>query len=117
MQPETVISDYEEALMAGLQAIFPDAEVRGCWFHFAQNVFKNMMKHGLKIPFSENDAFHVWMKLCMGLPLLPTEEITTVWNELKNQPIPDVPKTPFKVSFVFIKMKTMHYILGLYYRN
>ena len=36
VQPETIITDYEEALQAGLQAVFPDADVRGCWFHYAQ---------------------------------------------------------------------------------
>ena len=36
MKPDIVMSDFEEALQAGLQAIFPEAEIKGCWFHFAQ---------------------------------------------------------------------------------
>ena len=36
VKPTTLISDYEKALQDGLQAIFPDAELHGCWFHFSQ---------------------------------------------------------------------------------
>ena len=36
VKPDTIITDYEEALQAGLQAVFPEADVRGCWFHYAQ---------------------------------------------------------------------------------
>ena len=36
VNPSLVMTDYENALQDGLQSIFPDAEVKGCWFHFAQ---------------------------------------------------------------------------------
>ena len=36
VNPETVMCDFEAALQNGLQEIFPDAIVTGCWFHFSQ---------------------------------------------------------------------------------
>ena len=55
-----------------------------------------MMHHGLKAHFKENEAFYVWMKLVMGLPLLPKEDIEVAWKELKKQPMTDVPTRPFQ---------------------
>jgi len=31
-----VISDFEDAILGTMDEIFPDAEVKGCWFHFGQ---------------------------------------------------------------------------------
>ena len=36
VQPEKVMSDYEQALQGALSEIFPDAEILGCWFHYSQ---------------------------------------------------------------------------------
>ena len=36
VNPETVMCDFEAALLNGLKEIFPEADVTGCWFHFSQ---------------------------------------------------------------------------------
>ena len=36
VKPTVVITDYEPALQGGLAAIFPDAKICGCWFHYSQ---------------------------------------------------------------------------------
>jgi len=30
------ISDYESAIQGSMKAAFPNARVRGCWFHYGQ---------------------------------------------------------------------------------
>ena len=35
-QPEHVMSDYELAILSAMAVAFPDAKIRGCWFHYAQ---------------------------------------------------------------------------------
>ena len=119
VEPEMIMSDFEIALQEGLAQVFPSAQILGCWFHFSQvsiefqllttscqlqfdfifqNVFKYMAHVGLTKAFRTNDAFKVWMKLTMALPLLPKEDITVVWNELKHQPIPGLLSSqPFRV--------------------
>ena len=119
VEPEMIMTDFEIALQEGLGEIFPSATIVGCWFHFSQvslefqllttscqckydfifqNVFKYMAHLGLTNAFRENDAFKVWLKLTMALPLLPKEDITVAWNELKHQPIPGLLSSqPFRV--------------------
>ena len=62
-----------------------------------QNVFKNMNKLGLADKFNDNDAFYVWVKLIMALPLLPRERIPDMWNEMKNDALPNVPVVKLRV--------------------
>ena len=68
----------------------------GCWFHYSQNIFKNMAKVGLLEAYKKNPAFKIWLELVMGIPLLPSGDIVEVWTELKNQTLPDTPVSLFK---------------------
>ena len=43
-----------------------------------------MSKLGLIGSFKSNDTFYTWLKMVMALPLLPTERIVAMWNELKS---------------------------------
>lgn len=36
LTPGNVMSDYEAPLQSAIRVIFPDAQMRGCWFHFTQ---------------------------------------------------------------------------------
>ena len=38
--PTCAMADFEEALVAGFQHVYPDAGVAGCWFHYAQAIIK-----------------------------------------------------------------------------
>ena len=82
--------------------IFPTAQVVGCWFHFSQAVFKYMSGLGLKEQYSKNPAFAKWFKMVLALPLLPTDRITSMWNELKSDPIPNAEHIP-KISNIALK--------------
>jgi hypothetical protein len=46
LEPRIIKSDYELALMKALQTTFPNATLSGCYFHFAQAVFRAMMRPG-----------------------------------------------------------------------
>ena len=40
--PIEVLVDYERAAKNALEHVFPDAEVKGCFFHLAQNVYRQV---------------------------------------------------------------------------
>lgn len=33
---ELAVSDYEEAILGSMEAAFPGARAKGCWFHYGQ---------------------------------------------------------------------------------
>jgi hypothetical protein len=36
VQPETIISDFELAILNAMSTRFPNSKIKGCWFHYAQ---------------------------------------------------------------------------------
>jgi transposase-like protein len=40
--PDDVMIDYERAAMNAIQTTFPNADVKGCFFHLAQNVYRKV---------------------------------------------------------------------------
>ena len=57
LEVETIMSDFETALMNSLGDTFPTATPAGCWFHYAQACFRRVQKLGLVTAFSGNPSF------------------------------------------------------------
>ncbi|KZS16483.1 Uncharacterized protein APZ42_017765 [Daphnia magna] len=45
---EVLISDFELTIMGTMQQAFPNARSRGCWFHYAQAIYRRAYKEGLQ---------------------------------------------------------------------
>ncbi|XP_044761406.1 uncharacterized protein LOC123318739 [Coccinella septempunctata] len=63
-----VLCDYELALRHAVREVFAGIFLRGCWFHFAKNVFLKARQMHI------NNA--VAVRMAMALPLLPAERIS-----------------------------------------
>lgn len=36
LSPSAVMSDYEASLRAAIKEVYPNTDLKGCWFHYAQ---------------------------------------------------------------------------------
>ena len=85
-RPTSAVCDYEKAIENALIFNFPDMEVRGCAFHYSNDVYKHMKTLRLVPLYLRDSAFRQWARLVMGLPLLPAEHIVDVYKqELEKQ--------------------------------
>ncbi|KRZ85073.1 hypothetical protein T08_12192 [Trichinella sp. T8] len=48
LNPQTIICDFETALIPAIQGYFPNTRVQGCYFHFCQAVHRKVGELGLK---------------------------------------------------------------------
>ncbi|KRX82926.1 hypothetical protein T06_6259 [Trichinella sp. T6] len=48
LQPQTVICDFETALIPALQGTFPGVNIQGCYFHFCQAVLRKVTNLGMR---------------------------------------------------------------------
>ncbi|XP_046552148.1 uncharacterized protein LOC124261815 [Haliotis rubra] len=89
LSPSVVQTDYEAAAIGATERVFPDAEVRGCYFHFTQAVWRQVSEKGLVNTYKDNRAFNTHVRRAAALPLLPVDQIQDAWMEVLNQS-PDV---------------------------
>ena len=52
-QIKLVISDFEAAILGSMGAAFPWTRPRGCWFHYAQAIFRRALKYGLQVEYKK----------------------------------------------------------------
>ncbi|XP_064483524.1 uncharacterized protein LOC135396466 isoform X2 [Ornithodoros turicata] len=86
-------SDFEQALIQALEAVFHPAQHRGCHFHFGQCIWRQVQHLGLTQLYREDRHFCSFIRNCVSLAFLPAEpdegEVRTAWQMLKEK-VPQV---------------------------
>lgn len=67
LHPKFIISDFEKAVINVMKDVFPDAECCLCYFHFSQNLIKQLNFRGLKTMYSNDlDIYMAVKRLQVG---------------------------------------------------
>ena len=84
-RPNMIICDFEQALISSLDTEFRHAEVRGCYFHFLQNLWKHVQILGLKIPYGQSRSLKKLIKKIMAIGYLPSALVRMNFFNLKQE--------------------------------
>lgn len=89
LTPQIIMSDFELSFINAARAIFPNAEMKGCLFHFTQSVWRQAVLRGLKSQYlEENSQVRVIIQKLLGLPFIPVADVLEVFDNIVNE-IPD----------------------------
>lgn len=85
LNPQISMSDFELANLNALRGSFDGISIRGCLFHFTQNIFKNAVNRGLRIPFFdlEDPNIRNQVRYLMALPFIPLEDLMETYDMLE----------------------------------
>lgn len=87
--PINGIADFEIAARSSAHSRLERLKIVGCWFHYAQAVFKNLIKLGLsKLYAIRGSAFRTWAKKIMAIPLLRADFIHQAFDDLLEEAVP-----------------------------
>ncbi|KRY25186.1 hypothetical protein T03_12697, partial [Trichinella britovi] len=75
LQPQTVICDFETALIPAVQASFPGVQIQGCYFHFCQAVLRKVAELGLRTRYLHEAETKKKIKMLMATAFLPLPEV------------------------------------------
>ncbi|KRX40420.1 hypothetical protein T05_810, partial [Trichinella murrelli] len=75
LQPQTVICDFETALIPAVQASFPGVQIQGCYFHFCQAVLREVAELGLRTRYLHEGETKKKIKMLMATAFLPLPEV------------------------------------------
>ncbi|KAK3086339.1 hypothetical protein FSP39_017052 [Pinctada imbricata] len=86
--------DFEAATWRSIQEVFPEADIRGCSFHWGQAVMRKVANLGLKTTYNQRKTTYHSIRQLLSLPYLPADHIVPAFNSLKmsatTQPLKDL---------------------------
>lgn len=96
-------TDYEIALRKALELVFPNAELKGCWFHYTQALTRKCQKiKKFRNVIKTNNDCKIWYRKILSLPLVSPEQIEEMFLILKNE-ILEFPKPRQECFNIFVK--------------
>lgn len=85
LKPTEFITDFELGMRKAINDFYPNARLRGCWFHYCRAIKRKATSLGLFI-FIRDDkkANRIYYKMLM-LPLLPSQQFMEAYNIVKQE--------------------------------
>ena len=74
---QSVVMDFENATWNAFRDIFPEADRKGCHFHWTQALWRKVQALGLAVAYNTNAQVHKFIHRLMCLPLLPPGHMHT----------------------------------------
>lgn len=90
-QPRRVQTDFEMAAIQAARVSFPMADIKGCFFHFTQAVWRKVQDVGLVVAYKESPEIKTFVRRLAVLPLVPLQKIDDVWLDLHGMAPAEVP--------------------------
>lgn len=86
LNPKQIMIDFEVGFITACKKVFPKAEIKGCHFHYAQSIWRNIQAHGLQKAYrrDENCAHH--LKMLISISFVPEKTVYTVYTALQQTP-------------------------------
>ena len=68
---ESIVSDFEAAVLNAVRRVLPQVDMRGCAFHWGQAVWRKVQDLGLQRAYHNDEEFHFYCRQVLALPCLP----------------------------------------------
>lgn len=89
-KPTKMTLDYEKAAMKAIQNVFPDTEIKGCYYHYCNNLFRYGKRLGIKTRVQKRHIAR-----CAGLARLPLKYVTSGYKYVMSR----APKSDVIIKF------------------
>ena len=80
--PTSVLMDFEKAALNAFEAIHPNSDVIGCFFHLSKNIWRKVQSAGLQQRYQDDDEFSVHVRMIMALAFVPLADLDAAFDDL-----------------------------------
>ena len=84
VEPDTVMVDFEKAVINSILNTFRNSDVASCLFHLSQNIYKQVIQIGLKHRYNNDDDFSLKVRRLSTLAFLPIDDVSEAFEELTD---------------------------------
>ena len=80
VDPQRVLTDLELALQQSVAICFPQAERKGCLFHYTQAIWRKVQNLGLQRLYKEDDEFRCFVNSVIALAFVQPMFVRVAWR-------------------------------------
>ena len=84
LKPVSIMIDFELAVINSLERVFLDSEIKGCFFHLSQNIYRKIQENGLQQRYQEDSDFTLKLRMIPALAVVPIDEVVGAFEELSK---------------------------------
>ena len=85
--PKNFMIDKEDAICSSIKTIWPNTEIKLCYFHFGQTILKRVNNNYFKNLIRNNPSIEKIIYGSKALVLIPPEVVIPIWEKLKKKNI------------------------------
>lgn len=86
--PLTCRIDFESAMIAAIRRVLPGASIKGCFFHYAQAIWRRVQHLGMVQLYNGNPAFRMLVRRFSAMALCPLQLLDELWMAIINEQPP-----------------------------
>lgn len=83
--PMTILFDFEMAAINAARQVFPNADISGCFFHLASNIWKKIQSIGMQQRYNEDFELALHMRMIPALAFVPPDQVIDVFERLSDE--------------------------------
>lgn len=87
LNPSLIVTDFEKAALKAFSSVFPGSEQHGCFFHFAQAIFRRIQRLGLQHRYETDADFALNLRHLSALAFVPLPDVEKAYTTLINEDI------------------------------
>lgn len=104
LEPAEIITDFEIGLRKAINEQYPNATLRGCWYHYCSAISRKIAKkRQLTAIISQNPEATLIRKQIMNLPLLPKDKFYKGYQYIEQTAIHQDVYDDFKGFFKYFQ--------------
>uniref|UniRef100_A0AC35TWJ8 MULE domain-containing protein n=1 Tax=Rhabditophanes sp. KR3021 TaxID=114890 RepID=A0AC35TWJ8_9BILA len=88
---EIMTVDFELGLINSIKCTFPDIQINGCFFHFAQAVWRSIQSAGLSKVYNDDADIALLLRCFIGIAFVLVEKVNEYYQILSKKVKADIP--------------------------
>ena len=79
------MSDFEKRSRNAVRRIYPDVQVKGCWFHYTQSIMRRVKRVGLQREYASVPFVNVTVRRLFALAFVPEAEVAAAVDMIDDE--------------------------------
>lgn len=86
LNPQRIMTDFEKSSILACQEVFPQAQIKGCLFHFRQCLSRHIQQCSLRLAYGEDAELAHNVKMLYALAFVPPNKVISAFERLIRSP-------------------------------